>query len=89
MNPGSDVRLPVGMRVRWILFLWAGCLFYAVVRYNVFKGVEWIHLPLYVVNKSFALSGVTFVALSYLVGKLFDPSPAIRGGGGRWPSFSG
>ena len=75
MNPGSDVRLPAGLRVRWVVLLWGGCLLYAIVRYNVFKGVEWIHLPLYIVNKSFALSGVIFVALSYLVGKLFDPCP--------------
>lgn len=75
MNPGSDVRLPVGMRVRWVVLLWGCCLLYAVVRYNVFKGVEWIHLPLYIVNKSFALSGVVFLSLSYLVGKLFDPYP--------------
>lgn len=75
MNPGSDVRLAVGRRVRWVLCLWGGCFVYAIVRYNVFKGVEWIHLPLYIMNKSFALSGVAFLSLSYLVGKLFDPCP--------------
>jgi DMSO/TMAO reductase YedYZ heme-binding membrane subunit len=75
MNPGSDVRLPVSSRVRWVILLWGACLAYAIVRYNVFNGVEWIHLPLYVVNKSLALGGVIFIALSYLVGKLFDPYP--------------
>ncbi len=76
MNPGSDVRLPVNSRVSWVLVLWGACLVYAIGRYNVFKGVEWIHLPLYVVNKSLALAGVVFISMSYLVGKLFDPYPS-------------
>lgn len=42
---------------------------YAVVRYNVFKGVEWIHLPLYIVNKATSLSAVILLASAYLVGR--------------------
>ena len=68
-NPGSDVVLPIGEKIRWVLGVWGVCLIYAIVRYNVFKGVEWIHLPLYIVNKSFAFGGVTFIAASYLSGK--------------------
>ena len=70
-NPGSSTRVPARERVTWILSVWGACLAYAVVRYNVFQGVEWIHLPLYVVNKSAAFAGVVFLALSYLVGKYF------------------
>jgi DMSO/TMAO reductase YedYZ heme-binding membrane subunit len=68
-NPGSDVVLPIGEKVRWLLGIWGVCLIYAIVRYNVFKGVEWVHLPLYVVNKSFAFGGLSFIAASYLSGK--------------------
>ena len=74
-NPGSSIRLPGNERLAWVLGIWVPCLFYAIVRYNVFKGVEWTHLPLYVVNKSAALAGVTFVALAYMVGKLFGGVP--------------
>jgi DMSO/TMAO reductase YedYZ heme-binding membrane subunit len=74
-NPGSEVVLPIGLKVRWILGLWGACLIYAIVRYNVFKGVEWIHLPLYVVNKSFSFAGIGFLACSYLVGKWIKVYP--------------
>lgn len=71
INPGSSVRLPYKERTTWILVVWGACLVYAIVRYNVFKGVEWTHLPLYIVNKSAAFGGVVFIALAYVVGKLF------------------
>lgn len=70
-NPGSGVRLPGRERLAWVLAVWAPCLLYAIIRYNVFGGVAWTHLPLYVVNKSAALSGVILIGLSYAVGKLF------------------
>ena len=75
-NPGSSVRLESKERLRWVLGIWIPCLAYAIVRYNVFKGVEWTHLPLYVVNKSAALAGLVFIALAYTVGKLFG---GVRG----------
>lgn len=68
-NPGSEVVLPLGVKMRWILGVWGFCLAYAIVRYNVFGGVEWYHLPFYVVNKSFAWGGLSFIACSYLTGK--------------------
>lgn len=68
-NPGASVALGRDFKRRWILAVWIPCLIYAIVRYNVFKGVEWIHLPLYIVNKSFAMAGIAFLAGSYLVGK--------------------
>lgn len=70
-NPGSSIRLPTNERVTWTGTVWASCLGYAVLRYNVFKGVEWTHLPLFIVNKSVAFAGVIFVALAYLAGKSF------------------
>jgi len=74
-NPGSQVVLPLGVKARWILGVWGFCLAYAIVRYNVFKGVEWIHLPLYIVNKSFAWGGLAFISCSYLTGKWINVYP--------------
>jgi len=68
-NPGSDFILPTGEKLRWGLGVFLVCLVYAILRYNVFKGVEWIHLPLYVGNKAFALAGVTLISFAYLIGK--------------------
>ncbi len=50
-------------------------LLYAVVRYNVLKGVAWEHFPLYIFNKGIALSSVMLIALSYSIGPLsrFQP----------------
>ena len=36
----------------------AAFLGYAIVRYVVFKGVPWSHVPVYVTNKSLALLGI-------------------------------
>lgn len=39
------------------------CLAYAVLRYHIFKGVDWQHFPLYILNKVAALASVVlFVA---------------------------
>lgn len=38
---------------------------YAIVRYNVIKGVPWEELPLFISNKAIALAAVVFIALSY------------------------
>ncbi len=74
-NPGSTIVLPASDRARWVLLVWGACLAYAILRYNVIKGVEWMHLPLYTVNKSVALAGILFLALAYLTGKKSsDPS---------------
>lgn len=54
---------------RWFGLVFAGALAYVVVRYHVFKGVEWIHLPLYVMNKAVSLAAVALVASSYLVAR--------------------
>jgi len=67
-NPGSEAAIP-HKRV-WTAGVFGLCLLYAIIRYNVFKGVGWEHLPLYVVNKALALAGVCFIAGAYLIGKL-------------------
>lgn len=74
-NPGSDVVLPIGEKARWFLGVWGVAIAYAITRYNVFGGVDWIHLPSYVVNKSFAVAAIAFVAFSYLTGKWIKAYP--------------
>lgn len=43
---------------------------YAILRYNVIKGVVWEHLPLFIANKTISLSAVALIALSYTLGAL-------------------
>ncbi len=55
----SDRRLIVGLS--------GAGLAYAVVRYNVFKGVPWEQLPVYVSNKAIALVALILIGLSRVV----------------------
>ena len=55
--------------ISWLLITCSLTAVYAILRYNVFKGVEWIHLPLYITNKVVSWSAVILIAASYLVGK--------------------
>jgi hypothetical protein len=50
-----------------LIFLCA--LIYAILRYNVFKGILWIHLPLYIFNKTFALTGIILLSFAAIIGK--------------------
>lgn len=43
---------------------------YAVLRYNVFKGVGIEHIPLYILNKALALVSVVLIGLSFAIGPL-------------------
>jgi len=58
---------------------------YAILRYNIYKGVSWSELPLFISNKAISLSAVVFISLSYLIGslsrfwpKLFSPLMGSR-----------
>jgi hypothetical protein len=42
---------------------------YAALRYNVFAGVPWGQLPLFVSNKGLSMASVTLIGGSYLVGR--------------------
>jgi hypothetical protein len=47
--------------------LWTGTsilvlsLIYAIVRYHLFKGLEWVHFPLYTLNKVLSFGGLTML----------------------------
>ena len=42
---------------------------YAIIRYNVFKGVAIQYIPLYIFNKAAALAAVVLIGISYLFGR--------------------
>ncbi len=74
-NPGSDVVLAIGEKRCWLLGVWGLALAYAIVRYHLFGGVEWSHLPAYVMNKSVSLAAIAFLCCSYLTGKWINAYP--------------
>lgn len=43
---------------------------YAILRYNIIRGVAWEHLPMFISNKAISLAAVFFIALSYILGPL-------------------
>ena len=43
---------------------------YAILRYNVFKGVGVEHIPLYILNKALSLTSVFLIGLSFIIGPL-------------------
>lgn len=43
---------------------------YAIVRYNVIKGVDAAYIPLYISNKAIAVTATILIGLSYLMGPL-------------------
>lgn len=45
-------------------------ILYATMRYMVFKGVDVAHFPLFITNKIFSISGLFFIALSYVLTKV-------------------
>ena len=49
---------------RIIIIVFLLCSIYAIVRYNIFKGVEWSHFPLFIMNKILAFSGFVLLVLS-------------------------
>ena len=61
-------------------------LVYAVLRYHIFKGVAWEHLPLYTLNKVLSLAGLTLLVFHGIrqlrqgtSGNAPDPFPAYLG----------
>ena len=74
-DEGGGRLLTAPAHVAWLVATLAVSMTYAVIRYNIFKGVEWIHVPLYITNKAFALTAVVLIACSYAVGKAIRLHP--------------
>jgi DMSO/TMAO reductase YedYZ heme-binding membrane subunit len=58
------------LEIRWASLTILLFTLYAIVRYIVFKGVDPIHFPVYILNKVFSSAGLFFLALSYTLGKI-------------------
>lgn len=58
------------IKIRWLTIVILFFVFYGTLRYIVFKGVNPIHIPLYITNKIVSTSGLFFLALSYAWGKM-------------------
>jgi DMSO/TMAO reductase YedYZ heme-binding membrane subunit len=69
-RPEPDRSLMQPLTIPWLVGTLVVTGGYATVRYNVFGNVAWEQWPLYIVNKALALSGLIFLAFSYLVGKI-------------------
>jgi len=66
---------------RWFAVVFGSALVYAIIRYHLAGDVEWVHFPLFILNKATSLAAVFFVASSYLIGKVFhwhDHDKALR-----------
>ena len=57
-------------KIRWLTLTLLFFTIYALLRYIVFKGVDPIHFPLYILNKVASISGLFFLATSYSLGKI-------------------
>jgi len=74
MSPDEfEERLIQPFTMRWLVLLLGVPMTYSIVRYHVFSGVDWSHLPLFITNKGISLSAVFFIATSYLIGKVIHP----------------
>ena len=60
------------------LIIIAIAFLYAIIRYNVIRGISWEQLPLFISNKAIALAALALIALSYAIGSLSK----------FWPKFS-
>jgi DMSO/TMAO reductase YedYZ heme-binding membrane subunit len=53
-----------------VLLTFAASLLYSVIRYNIVGGVEWKELPLFILNKVFALNGILLLIFTFSVSPL-------------------
>lgn len=65
------------VRVVLTVFVIVVSYLYAIVRYNIFDGVGWSYLPLFISNKAISFSALIFMALSCCLGALVRFWPKI------------
>ena len=63
---------------RIIIILIVFAAIYAILRYHIFKGVEWSHFPLFITNKIFAFAGFILLVASIAL------EPVYRKQGAAW-----
>jgi DMSO/TMAO reductase YedYZ heme-binding membrane subunit len=65
----EDLKLR-SQKIKWAVGVLLFFILYATIRYIVFKGVDFAHFPVYIMNKIFSISGLFLIALSYLLTKV-------------------
>lgn len=66
MNDNAESKeLLTPVKTKWLSLTLLFFILYATVRYIIFKGVDPIHYPIYILNKVAATAGLFFLAMSY------------------------
>jgi hypothetical protein len=53
--------------IKSAIYIFLFSFLYAILRYHIFKGVPWVQLPIFILNKVFALSSFILFSLSFSV----------------------
>ncbi len=72
MKDKKQIEIKSGWKPAIIIFfiVFLILFIYAIVRYNVFRGVSVSNIPLYISNKALAVASVVLIGLSFLLGPL-------------------
>lgn len=65
------------IRVVLTVFIIVVSYLYGIVRYNIFDGVGWSYLPLFISNKAISFSAIVFIALSCSLGAMARLWPGV------------
>lgn len=57
---------------KWLLtfIIFLAYFIYAILRYNIFKGIPYSEIPMYLTNKAISWTSITQISLSYLLSTL-------------------
>lgn len=69
-NPTNKDSTISSLKIKWAIGVLLFFIMYATLRYMVFKGVDWFHFPVYIMNKIFSIAGLFLIALSYMLTKV-------------------
>lgn len=70
LETANEASKTKSLKIRWLTLVILFFILYATLRYIVFKGVNPVHFPLYIVNKIFSTAGLFFLSASYALGKI-------------------
>ena len=72
MKDKKQIEIKSGWKPTLIIFfiIFLILFIYAIVRYNVFRGVSMLNIPLYISNKALAVASVVLIGLSFFLGPL-------------------
>lgn len=88
-QPINEEKILKPLKVKWLITTLFLFTLYAIVRYNIFKGVDPIHFPVYILNKVFSSVGLFFLAFSYVVGKIHIKKLETKEARTLWMKYSG